>query len=212
MSLADVKEASGKVAAEILQAALVEMRGGFDLNGKRLIELEDAGVQRGVIDLMVALTFPERFVVERPTGRQSSGSWWTPMGYDDLWPYFAQPYFYSPFYSSYYAPFGYHYWGYLHPGYYYGPGYVVIDPGTGGDSSSPQPSGAGRVVDGRGYTQVRRVDPDPVVPRSGRDGDGYSTASSGQSSNSGSSGASSSGYSGGGGGGGRTAQPRPPGR
>jgi hypothetical protein len=212
MSLADVKEASRKVAPEILQAALVEMRAGFDLSGKRLIELEDAGVPRGVIDLMVALTFPERFVVERPTGRQSSGSWWTPMGYDDLWPYFAQPYFYSPFYSSYYAPFGYRYWGYVNPYNYYGPGYVVIDPGPGGGPTEPQPSGTGRVVDGHGYTRVRRVENDPVVPRDGRGGDGYSTASSGQSSNSGSSGGvSSSGYSGGGGGG-RTAQPRPPGR
>jgi hypothetical protein len=214
LSVADVKEASQKVAPEALQAALVELKSGFDLNGKRLVELEDAGVQRGVIDLMVALSFPERFVVERPTGRQSGGSWWTPMGYDDLWPYFAQPYFYSPLYSSYYAPFGYRYWGYVDPYYYQGPGYIVIDPGPGG-SPAPQPSGDGRVVDGRGYTRVRRSDPEPVIPRSGRNGDGYSTSSSGQSTDSGSSGSSSggvssSGYSGGGGGE-RTAQPRPPG-
>jgi hypothetical protein len=64
---------------------------------------------------------------------------------------------------------------------------------------------------------VRRSDPEPAIPRSGRSGDGYSTASSGQSTNSGSSssgsgGVSSSGYSGGSGSGDRTAQPRPPGR
>lgn len=219
LSLSDVKEASKKVVPEVLQAALVELKSGFDLNGKRLLELEDASVPRSVIDLMVALSFPERFVVERPVARYSGGggsSWWTPMGYDDLWPYFATPYAFSPFYSSYYAPFGYRYWGYVNPFYYSAPGYVVIDPGSGGNPS-PQPSGEGRVVDGRGYTRVRRSDPEPVIPRTGRNGDGYSTTSSGQSSDGGSnrgssSGASSSGYSGGSSGSGdRTAQPRPPG-
>ena len=217
LTIADVKEASQKVAPEAIQAALVELKTGFDLNGKRLVELEDSGVPRGVIDLMVALSFPKRFVVERPTGHQSGGSWWTPMGYDDFWPYFATPYFYSPLYSAYYAPFGYRYWGYFDPYYYSGPGYVVLDPGNGPGNQTPQPSGDGRVVDGHGYTRVRRTDPEPVIPRTGRNGDGSSTASSGQSTNSGSSsngGASSSGYSSGGssGSGDRTAQPRPPGR
>jgi hypothetical protein len=214
LTIADVKEASQKVAPEAVQAALVELKSGFDLNGKRLIELEDAGVSRGVIDLMIALSFPKRFVVERPTARTSGGSWWTPMGYDDVWPYFAMPYFYSPLYSSYYAPFGYRYWGYFDPFYYSGPGYVVIDPGHGTPGQTPQPSGTGRVVDGHGYTQVRRSDPEPVIPRTGRSGDGYSTSSSGQSTDTGSSssGVSSSGYSGGSSGSGdRTAQPRPPG-
>ena len=166
LSLADVKEASQKVAPEAVQAALVELKSGFDLNGKRLIELEDASVSRGVIDLMIALSFPKRFVVERPTARASGGSWWTPMGYDDVWPYFAMPYFYSPLYSSYYAPFGYRYWGYFDPFYYSGPGYVVIDPGPGHGTPNPtpQPSGTGRVVDGHGYTQVRRSDPEPADP------------------------------------------------
>lgn len=216
LSISDVKEASNKVIPEVLQAALVELKSGFNLNGKRLLELEDASVPRGVIDLMVALSFPKRFVVERPVARSSGGggSWWTPMGYDDLWPYFATPYAYSPFYSSYYAPFGYRYWGYFDPFYYSAPGYVVIDPGNGG-SGGPRASGDGRVVDGRGYTRIRRSDPEPVMPRAGSNGDGSSTTASGQStnggSNGGSSGVSSSGYSGGGGGE-RTAQPRPPGR
>jgi hypothetical protein len=219
LSIADEKEASQKVSAEVVQAALVELRSGFDLNGKRLVELEDANVPRGVIDLMVALSFPKRFVVERPVARSSGGggSWWTPMGYgdyDDLWPYYAMPYAYSPFYSSYYAPFGYRYWGYFDPFYYSGPGYVVIDPGGGNGSPRPQPSGEGRVVDGHGYTRVRRSDPEPAMPRTGRSGDGSSTTSSGQSTDTGSSsgGVSSSGYSGGSSGSGdRTAQPRPPG-
>ena len=36
LSLSDVKEASKKVVPETLQAALVELKSGFDLNGKRL--------------------------------------------------------------------------------------------------------------------------------------------------------------------------------
>jgi hypothetical protein len=215
-SIADVKEASRKVPPEALQAALVELKHGFDLNGKALVDLDKAGIDTSVIDLMVALSFPERFVVDRTATRTGGGGagWWSGMGYDDLWPYMAEPYYMSPVYNVYYAPFGYNYWGYYNPYYYGGAGYVVVDPGGGGSTSDR--SGTGRVVDGHGYTRIRRSDPDPVVPRtgsSGRDGSTASTAGqSGSSGSSGNGGVSSSGYSGSGGGGERTAQPRPPGR
>lgn len=221
LTFAEVKEASAKVAPEAMQALLIELKGGFDLNSKRLVELADAGVSRGVIDLMVALSFPQKFVVERPSsgwrsavGGGGGGSW----GFDDFdrsWPFYANPYLFT----SYYAPFGYNYWGYYDNYYFNGPGFVVINPnGNSGGVSSPEPSGTGRVVDGLGYTRVRRNVPEPSNTGSGISG--FSTASSsGSSSNgsggSGSSGVSSSGYSGGGstsgGGGERTAQPRPPG-
>ncbi len=204
LSIADVKEASAKVSPDVLEAALVDIRAPFDLTGKRLIELDEAGVPDSVIDLMVALSFPERFVVERPVARGGGGSWWWP-GFDDFGPYFAYPYYHA----YHYAPFGYRYWGY--DNYYFnGPGFVVINPG-GSTTVAATPSGDGRVVDGRGYTRVRRNDPAPVIPRGG---DSSTASSSGGSSStvSGSSGVSSGGYSsGGGGGGGRTAQPRPPG-
>ncbi len=204
LSLADVKEASAKVAPEALQAALLELKSGFDLNGERLVELDRAGVSRGVIDLMVALSFPERFVVERPTGGAASS--WSYGGFDQMWPYYTHPYYFT----SYYAPFGYRYWGYYDPYYFQGPGFVIVDPGR-GMSNSPQPSGEGRVVDGRGYTRVRRSEPETFTGRVNGNGSGWSTAAGGSSNSGGSSGVSSSGYSGGGGGGERTAQPRPPG-
>lgn len=210
LSIADVKEASAKVAPETLQAALLELRFGFDLNGKRLVELDGAGVPRSVIDLMVALSFPQRFVVERPTGGAASS--WSYGGFDQMWPYYTDPYLFT----SYYAPFGYRYWGRYDPYYFQGPGFVIVNPG-GGVSNPPEPSGEGRVVDGRGYTRVRRNEPEPSIGRTnGGNGSGSSTASSGSSSSGSSSsgsssGVSSSGYSGGGGGGERTAQPRPPG-
>ena len=67
-SIEDVIEASGKVPAEVVQAALTEVRHGFDMNKRTLVMLDDGGVDKGVIDLMVALTYPKRFVVERRGG------------------------------------------------------------------------------------------------------------------------------------------------
>ena len=198
LSIADVIEANSKVAPEALQAALMELKRGFDLKSKQLIELDRAGVPDGIVDLMVALSFPKRFVVERNTSG-GGGGYWGPSGFDSMWPYFSDPYFYT----SYYAPFGYRYWGYYDPYYFQGPGFVAVNP-----NPSPQPSGEGRVVDGHGYTRVRRSEPEPLDGRANSAGgwSGTSGATGGSSS-----GVSSSGYSGGSSGGERTAQPRPPG-
>jgi hypothetical protein len=208
LSIADVIEANAKAAPEALQAALVEIKRGFDLNGDRLIELDRAGVPDSIVDLMVALSFPKHFVVERRTsGGGGGGGYWGAGGFESMWPYYADPYFYT----SYYAPFGYRYWGRYDPYYFQGPGFVIVDP-----SPTPiSPSGAGRVVDGRGYTRVRRNEPEPINGRASNGG-AWSTASgdsSGSSRSGSDSGVSSSGYSSGGSSGGseRTAQPRPPG-
>ena len=45
LSLEDVKEASGKVAARALEAALVETKAGYNLKGNQLVDLDKAGVQ-----------------------------------------------------------------------------------------------------------------------------------------------------------------------
>ena len=211
LTIADVTEAHAKVAPEALQAALIELKSGFDLKSRQLLELDRAGVSRGVIDLMVALSYPQRFVVDRPV---SSGggvaSWGDFDAFDPAWAYYGHPYLWT----SLYAPFGYRYWGYYDNYYFNGPGFVII-PGGGTGGGEIEPSGHGRVVDGLGYTRIRRSDPDPV--NGGGSGGGSSTSSTqgGSSGNGGSSGGvSSGGYSGGsggGGGGGRTAQPRPPG-
>ena len=65
LTLEDVKEASGKVSARALEAALVETGSSFDLSGKDLLALQDAKVPDSVTDLIVALSYPDRFVVER---------------------------------------------------------------------------------------------------------------------------------------------------
>jgi uncharacterized membrane protein YgcG len=211
LSLADIKEAAAKVAPETLQAIVLELgTGGYDLNARQLIDLDDAGVPDSVIDLMVAMSFPKKFVVEHSTPSSGPGAFgdyaglWGPFA---MWPYYAHPWYYS----SYYSPFGYYNWGYYDPGYYYPPGVVVINPPGGG---GVEPSGNGRVVDGHGYTRIRPNVPDaPARTSNGNGGWSSASGSSGSNGGSSSSGVSSGGYSSGGSGGGdRVAVPRPPGR
>jgi hypothetical protein len=232
LTLADIKEAAQKVPTEVLQAAVLDLgRGGYDLKARELRDLHAAGVPEPVLDLMVAMSFPKRFVVERASsGGGGSGNMWDPTA--DMWPYMAMwphgglwPYhsdlfwvsrMYSPFYSTYYSPFGYHYWGYFSPEYFryhHDPAFVVLTPGTtsvGGGTA--EPTGEGRVVDGRGYTRIRRVEPATPTRVNGGEG-GWSTAAAGSGNAGGTSGVTSGGYSSGGasGGGERVAVPRPPG-
>ena len=58
LTVDDVKDASGKVSARALEAALVETGSSFDLSGKDLIALQDAKVPGSVTDLMMALVLP----------------------------------------------------------------------------------------------------------------------------------------------------------
>jgi hypothetical protein len=223
LTLADVKEASTKVSPRALEAALVETRASFNLTSKRLLELQAAGVPASVVDLMVALSYPDRFVVERSASvdRARAPIIDDPfmLGWAFGYPIWSDVYgLYSPLYGAfspyYYSPFAYPYY---RPYYGYGYGYgYVIDPGGGGGGAIPdQPSGRGRVVDGQGYTRVRPRESEPVATRNGGGSTASSTGGGGGSSSSsgGSSGGSSAspaGFSSGGGGdgGGRTAQPR----
>lgn len=230
LTLDDVKEASNKVSPRALEAALVETRASFDLSSKQLLDLQSAGVPASVVDLMVALSYPDRFVIERtasvdrayfPVIEDPFMLGWgfgSPM-WSDLYG-FSSP-LYGAFSPFYYSPFAYSYLRGYNP-YYFGAGGFVVDPGGGvgggGGAVPDRPSGQGRVVNGQGYTRVRPREAEPAV---GVNSGGRSTASSsgggGSSSSSGGGGgggsASPSGFSSGGGGGssdggGRTAQPR----
>jgi hypothetical protein len=219
LTIDDVKEASGKVSARALEAALVETVSSFDLSGKDLIALQDANVPGSVTDLMIALSYPDRFIVERRRGDTAPAmaladdpfltgwafgypTWWDYGFYSPYGPY--SPYFYSPFYS--YLPW----YGFG------GGGVIIIDPGGGsgggGGGGQIPASGRGRVVDGVGYTRVRPREAEPTphsAPGSIASSSGGSSSSSGGGGGgSVSSQGFSSGGSGGGDGGGRTAQPR----
>jgi hypothetical protein len=232
----DVIEATSKIPSDAVQAAISEAGAGFRLDKHALLAMDKAGVSSNVIDLMVALSYPKRFVVERATAAPMDDSgyfgspigWWDPflspvipfslLGRDCFSSYYA----YGPsygcgrFYSAYGMGFGYPYYGY---GYYpYGyPGWVTVGNGSSTVAPGPDPNGSpeGRVVNGRGYTQIRNREPVPV-PLNGSGSSGSSSSGGGNSgtNSTGSSGVSSGGYSGGGSSGGdsgRTAVPRPPG-
>lgn len=215
----DVIEASEKLPTEALQASLVELHQPFDMNKKTLVALDDGGVHDSVIDLMVALTYPKRFVVQRAGGSStpmgiSTGSGWfdpfmTPLSMGSMMDcYSPLGYGYRSYYSMCGSYYGYGYGYGLFPynnyynGYYGNGGWIVVPPviGDGGGAVTPQPEG--RVVNGRGYTQIRdrQAEPAPRVSGGGSNGSaagwsgnsgvssgGYSSGSSGSSSGGGSS-------------------------
>ncbi|HKE85849.1 MAG TPA: hypothetical protein VKB50_18945 [Vicinamibacterales bacterium] len=228
LTVDDVKEANGKVSPQALEAALVETNAWFPLSSRALIGLADAKVPDHVIDLMVALSYPKRFVVER-TARADrpgpvfddpfnlGGAFGYPIWSDSFG--FYSSYGYSPYF---YSPFAYGYSG-VTPFFAGSGGFNVID--LDGVVHANRPSGNGRVVDGQGYTRVRPREPEPTAttvqgssapvassaPSSSGSSSGSGSVTSQGFTSGGSSGGSSSGSSGGssgGDGGGRTAQPR----
>ena len=209
----DVLEAHDQVSAQAVEAALVEIGAGFDLDRDTLVMLADAEVDAHLIDVMVALSYPDEFTIDRWAGPQSTSSLGPGprivfYGYD---PCYYRPYGFSPYYPCYYSPFGYAGWGYYY-GYPSSYGYSGRPFYRGGRSiGRPGGGGSGHVVNGRGYTRVR--------PKGSSAGNVTSSGSSGRRLR-GSSGGSSNGSSGGGSvsprgatsggssGGGRTAIPR----
>lgn len=196
----DLVEASRRLHADVVSAWLIERQAGFAVDAQRLIELAEAGVPEPVIDVMVALSYPRVFAINRttgktrlrpeeqsrPTNRRRSG----PIATMDPWdryPGYGYGWGYYPGYGSRYG------------GYYGRPVIVVRAPD--GEGSQPR----ARAVKGQGYT--RRSDDSSAgtasTPRpstGSSQGSGSSTSSSGSSSQ-GSQGSSSDT--------GRTAKPRP---
>jgi uncharacterized membrane protein YgcG len=216
-TIEDVKEAVTKISPRAVEAALVEVGATFTLSSRELLALDKAGVPDSVIDLMVAVSYPKHFLVER---RQNPLSIFATTY--DPWTLSALPYlpyfwpgdysygsfdsYYGRYGSYYYAPFGYSYWG-SYGGTYY-PGFVTVDP----EQQPAAASGAGRAINGVGYTRITR--PTAVATRgdgsNANDGGGASSPRGDSGSSSSSGGASPSGFSSGSSSSdsGRTAQPR----
>lgn len=140
----DVVEAVRSVDPEGVRTWIAELRDPFDLDARRLLRLADAGVPASVIDVVVAVSYPDRFAIDRdgdierlaprPTDGPRRG-----YGYGRRRGFFG-PVYYDPFYD-----YGYGYgYGYGYP--YYGPGVVVVEP-------RPDPEPNAKVVKGRGYTR-----------------------------------------------------------
>lgn len=134
----DIVEALEYVDPAAVEAMLLESGDEFDVRADTLLELASADVPEQVIDLMVALSYPDYFAVHEgeaeeawDRGRYRNGRWW---GWG---PAFFGGYGY---YSPYFSPFSY--------GYYWGRpvgGTVIVRNG---------PHFGGKVVKGRGYTRV----------------------------------------------------------
>ena len=148
-NVADVIEASAKLPADAVQAAISEDSGAYDLNRRNLVAMDDAGVPEPVIDLMVALTYPKRFVVQRagagsyaPSGISMGGGWYdpfmSPVAFSSMNDCYSSYSGYRSYYSpcgSLYSPYGYGYNSYYnntgnyYPGYSTsGGGWVTLDP------------------------------------------------------------------------------------
>lgn len=190
LDIEDILEATAAVDVAAVETMLLEGAIDFVVDARALVRLDDAGVPGQVVDLLVALSYPDYFAVgadgaaaeaERPLVA-------------------AYPVYAYGYWSAGFAPFG---WGYgYYPAYPYYPYYPPVIGGGGG-------SYGGRVVNGQGYTRVRSV-PTPhgnfgSFLRGGGSGDSRH-GSSGGSSSGGS--MSSSGARSGGGTATRTAKPR----
>ncbi len=209
LSIGDVIEATNAVDEEVVQALLVDYGGRFPLDAEALVRLADAGVSGETIDLMVALSFPDRFVVDRgalaaafrtPDPVLDNADLLTRDAYSDAaWGYgglSGYPGFWSTWRigrSGYGYPYGYGYrLGY--PGYgdpYYWPySRRWIDPGLGGPIIvvERKADAGGRAVAGGGYTRGNQAESrGKAVPRAGasRAGAGRSSAVAPASSSSG---------------------------
>lgn len=213
IDIADVEEAARRVDARAVEVWVAARESEFDLTGSEIVRLADAGLPESIIDVMVAVSYPDRFVVS-PEGAASEAE---RLAYADQYPdgyrrgygsYLFNPFRdpsgfrYSPLYSR-FGAYGYDgFGGGLYGGYggYWGyvPATIIVQP------ANPTPEPRSRMVPGRGYTR----DTSSSGSSGGSGGQpASSSGSGGGGSSSGSGGSSSSG--GGSSSSGRTAQPRP---
>jgi uncharacterized membrane protein YgcG len=205
IDLAQVREAAQKIDAKAVEAWIAARGDRFALDAKALIELADDGIQESIIDVVVAVSYPETFSIDanadaRTRGRGSLrgtrvGDGYT-YGNSPRYAFGARSYFWDPFYygSFGYSPFGVGFYGNSYGNSYgYGYGY-----GYGGGYYTPvvvdriQPD-RGTVVNGQGYRRSGGASSGGARTSGGSSSAGPSRGSSGGSSSSG---------------GGRTAKPR----
>jgi len=216
ITLTEVREAAQNVDSKAVEAWVASRGNRFQVDADALIELADAGVAESIIDVVVAVSYPETFAIDanadagaRPDAAvrgDRTSAYRSPYGFGAR-SFFWDPFYYGSWgYSNYYgygnrygSNFGVNYrspygGGYGYGGYGIGRGYytpVVVE------RAAPQESG--RVVNGRGYRQ-----PGGSGTSTATYGGGGSSASSGGSSGGGSTASSSGGSSGSR----RTAKPR----
>lgn len=168
----DLIEASRHVDTEAVRTWIAEQDEALDVNAEKLVRLADAGVAEEVIDVVVAVSFPEHFALDRDARGEGGGV--AARGSPDRVrsPYVGRARPSRLFYGYYPSGYGYRLYGrwYHAPRHTRRPTVIVVQPREdGGDR--------GRVVNGRGYTRGRGTarDPDAAVPRQGRSSPGSAT-------------------------------------
>ncbi|MXZ72674.1 MAG: hypothetical protein F4Z04_14390, partial [Acidobacteria bacterium] len=156
LTLPGIQDAALKVDPRVVEAMLTAVAPRLARDAASLKALDAAGIDGSVIDLLVALAYPERFMVQRRNrGGGGSGAWsnWGGWGsgrgwgggvYDPIW--------YSDLYPYYLAPLGYGAWGRGYSPYLYNygtnPFFRISDVDISAAREAP------RAVNGLGYTRV----------------------------------------------------------
>ncbi len=157
----DVVEASKVVDASAVRAWVAERGDPFHLNADELVRMNKAGVPSGVIDVMVAVSYPHKFSLGGPRNvRVQQAPTRVAQGYAPRSRFRGcDPFFWDPFCFGYgYGYYGYNYGYGGYPGLYSGYGYGGY--GYGGYTPilievqpNSNPPSHGRVIKGRGYTR-----------------------------------------------------------
>ena len=156
----DVLEALELVPAVVVEAAVLESDSTFALDAKTLIRMADAGVDETLIDLMVAVSYPDRFFVA--SNASSGGGGGGGGGYYGVPSLYIGSYAscWGPYYGPMYGPYGpvcdarlfSPYYGYYRP---YRP--YRDDPGGSGIGGIVGPGGSlygGKVINKNGYARA----------------------------------------------------------
>jgi len=160
IDLDDVEEAAARMGDRAVETWVVAQRDVFDVDAEDLVRLDDAGVSDRIIDAVVAVSHPDRFLAE--TGRPVEKLEGPPVpthyrGYMALSPWGAG-YGYGPYGNRYgYSPFGFSSFGFspfgYPPGFRYGFGFFGSRPGFVIIQRRSRAAPGGRVIKGRGYTR-----------------------------------------------------------
>ncbi|NIP57213.1 MAG: hypothetical protein GWM92_03570 [Gemmatimonadetes bacterium] len=180
----DVIDASEHVHPQAVKSWIAEQSDPFRIDAEGLTAMADAGVPRDVIDVVVAVSYPDRFAVDgEPREREEEydrryddrryGSYGHPRSRVWLGFHFGYPYYYGPYRyrSSFFHPYGFGYYP------YYRPSVVIVRPRDAG----------GRVLNGQGYRGPRRrttggSSSSPSVIRGGSSSGGGTISPAGPSS------------------------------
>jgi hypothetical protein len=141
----DVIEAYAMTDPEAVRAWVAQQAHRIPLDADGLRRLAEAGVPDHIIDVVVAVAYPERFALADAAPAEAYPQYRRPVRpVYPLYPHYPGYWgYWDPYYSYYRGGIG---WGWGWGGYYYSPRVIVVTPRDG--TRSPA-----RAIQGRGYTR-----------------------------------------------------------